>query len=44
MCDLCKTNQIRNYSHAKTGAHKKKLFKIMCERKKNNWVYYFPRK
>lgn len=37
MCDLCKNNLNRSYSHAKTRQHYKLLLKVMRERKATNY-------
>ena len=37
MCDICKNQVARSYSHSRNSHHKKQLFKIMKERKRTNY-------
>jgi hypothetical protein len=39
MCDLCGNQLERNYTHSKTSLHRKKLFQIFKEIKKNLILY-----
>ena len=39
MCDLCGNQLERTYTHSKTSLHRKKLFKIFKEIKKNLILY-----
>ena len=39
MCDICKNQVARSYSHSRNSYHKKQLFKIMLLRKRTG--YYF---
>ncbi len=40
ICELCGNNQVRSYTHAKSAHHKKKLFALMLEHKKNRFKIY----
>ena len=40
MCDLCGDNSVRDYTHAKSKKHVKKLFEFIKNKEKENKLWY----